>query len=303
MSNNAAAPSSRLSTNNLQVPAAATAAAGQVMVTPAAKLVGHQTVVPGGGGPGIASAVPSNFSGVTAAANNVIVRYPPSQSPVGVQPGQNIVVASGMSGTQPAAATGSPVVGIAPPPVTATRGPGGLVRPRGRGGPRTRGPRPDFRMRMRPPGRGGGHPGGPPGRFRPPRPGMRPRMPGPGLRPPRPDARPVRPGGPGMQRGVVRPPGGIRPRQPPQTRPAPAPAPPKPSPAVVVKIEDEDDDIIEIIEAPPPTPPKNPTLDKLRSCGISVSRQAPPKIPRINLPPGWSEGVSLTQSLNSQGIK
>ena len=236
---------------------------------------------------------PSGFQGPSSVVGVVGVNqglrphlgYPRHQTPVGIQPGQSIVVASGMSG--PPAATAS-AAASPQPPLNSPRGRGGVVRIRGRGGPRTRGPRPDFRLRMRP-SAPGARPGGPPGRFRPPRPGMRPRMPGqvrPGqLRPGvRPGIRAVgqpgaRPGGPTGMR-----PGG--PPRPPAPRAAAPPAPPPRQKEIInIKIEDDDDDIIEI-EAPPPVP-KNATIDKLKACGISVSRQAPPKMPRgLKLPPG-----------------
>ena len=49
--------------------------------------------------------------------------------------------------------------------------------------------------------------------------------------------------------------------------------------------DDEDDDI-EVLEERSAVP-KSATIDKLKACGISVSRQAPPKVPKgIRLPPG-----------------
>jgi len=223
------------------------------------------------------------------------------QVPVAVaQPGAG-------SGIQPGGA-GSPIHPGAPIRV---RG-GGLLRMRGRGlrirgGPRPRGmpgsPRMPGGPRMRPPGDPrlrGVRPGGP-------RPGFRGRPGGPQ---PQPGARL---GGPAP--GVVRP-GGIRP-PPPGARTQPSsqvrgPAPvrgpatghhqqqhlpqgaqqsaPPPRPVVhqpVIKLED-DDDIIEVV-AEVPAAPANPLLNKLKKCGISVSRQAPPKVPKgLKLPPGIS---------------
>lgn len=143
---------------------------------------------------------------------------------------------------------------------------------------------------IRPPmrGRGGvrmrGGPGGPLVR------GMRPRMPmgrgGPGMRgrggpPPgvRGAPRGPRPGGP----GPVRPPGPSNP-PPSVVRADPANLPPAPKPkkikVEVVDLSDED--------SPPPTP-ANPALDRLKHCGISISRQKAPTIPKgLKLPPGIS---------------
>merc|ERR1719483_480489 len=42
------------------------------------------------------------------------------------------------------------------------------------------------------------------------------------------------------------------------------------------------------VDSPPP-PPRNPTLDKLQACGISISRQKAPQVPKgLKLPPGIS---------------
>merc|ERR1711892_1599269 len=57
------------------------------------------------------------------------------------------------------------------------------------------------------------------------------------------------------------------------------------APGVKAKVEvvDLSDD-----DSPPP-PPRNPTLDKLQACGISVSRQKVPQVPKgLKLPPGIS---------------
>merc|ERR1712106_209551 len=209
-------------------------------------------------------------------------------TPIGVQPGQSIVVASGMAGPPqpPSSSQGSPVrPGL--PIRMGTPGTPGIpgarpVRPvRGRGGVRMRGQiRPGMRPRMpmRPgvPGPRGMRPGGP--RGIPPR-GMRPGGP---MRPGAP-----RPGAPGAL-GVASPgaPVGVRPGAP--TTGVVTPTSSGPSlkgPSGVKKIEcvDLSDD-----DSPPP-PPRNPTLDKLQACGISISRQKAPQVPKgLKLPPGIS---------------
>merc|ERR1740139_1188715 len=47
--------------------------------------------------------------------------------------------------------------------------------------------------------------------------------------------------------------------------------------------------LIDIADSPPASPAKNPALDKLKACGISVSVQKTPEIPKgLNLPAGIS---------------
>ena len=223
-------------------------------------------------------------------------------TPIGVQPGQSIVVASGMAGPPqpPASSQASPVRPGAPIRMGTPGTPGTPgarpVRPiRGRGGVRMRGQiRPGMRPRMpmRPgvPGPRGMRPGGP--RGIPPR-GMRPGGP---VRPgaPRPGApRPGAPGTPGAVRpgtpGSIRPgapgtPGALRPGAPGSVTPM-ASTPTTQAPGVKAKVEvvDLSDD-----DSPPP-PPRNPTLDKLQACGISISRQKAPQVPKgLKLPPGIS---------------
>ena len=119
---------------------------------------------------------------------------------------------------------------------------------------------------------------------------------------PRPAGRFPRPPGPpqtrpslGPQPPIGSPAGEGIPRSPaPARHQSPCPSshqntpPPKPakSPSVI-KIEDDEPEIIELIDEPP-TPLKSATIDRLKAGGISVTRQAPPKIPKgLKLPPGW----------------
>lgn len=210
-------------------------------------------------------------------------------TPIGVQPGQSIVVASGMAGPPqpPASSQGSPVRPGLPIRMGTPGTPGSPgarpVRPiRGRGGVRMRGQiRPGMRPRMpmRPgvPGPRGMRPGGP--RGIPPR-GMRPGGP---VRPgaPRPGA--PRPGAPGTP-GAVRPgaPGAVRPGAPATGVVTPTSSAPSGVKAKIECVDLSDDDS-------PPPPPRNPTLDKLQACGISISRQKAPQVPKgLKLPPGIS---------------
>merc|ERR1719445_2897724 len=158
-----------------------------------------------------------------------------------------------MSQPAPTQVSGSPIMR----PAVSPRG-------RGRGGPRTRGPRPPLRPGMRlvrPGGPRGMRPQGPPP------PGMRLVRPGRGMRPggPRPGA-------------VVRPPNSVpAPAQQAVTATAPVPKP------KVLKVECIDVSSDE--EDPAPPPPKSATLQKLNSLGISVSRQKAPQIPEgVRLP-------------------
>merc|ERR1719232_1856903 len=246
-------------------------------------------------GPNTAPVMVSGTSGLgvrlpTPASSSMPVISAPTGTPIGVQPGQSIVVASGMAGPpQPPSSSQPPSSPVRPglpirlgTPGTPTSPGARPVRPaRGRGGVRMRGQiRPGMRPRMpmRPgaPGPRGMRPGGP--RGIPPR-GMRP-------------GGPVRPGGP--RPGAPRPgaPGVLRPGAPRPSAPiSAAPAPPTTGTALkgpggkVTKIEcvDLSDD-----DSPPP-PPRNPTLDKLQACGISISRQKAPQVPKgLKLPPGIS---------------
>ena len=105
--------------------------------------------------------------------------------------------------------------------------------------------------------------------------------------------RQLRPGTPrGPRPPMVGTPRGPRPPQP----SAPGPVRPSaPSPAVEVTVKPEVIDLSDDEEAPPPA--KSATLDKLRACGISVSKQRAPQLPPTNvrLPPG----ISLSGSANS----
>jgi len=226
--------------------------------------------------------------------NPVILTNPAMRGQSPVRPNMGSSPIRGGRGVSPARPIGSPgaspVRGAIPP-----GGRGSALPPGGRGGPPARGA-PGARM-IRPPmrGRGGvrmrGAPGGPI-RGAPGGPlvrGMRPRMPmgrgGPGMRgrggPPgvRGAPRGPRPGGP------VRPPapGSATPPGVPQ-RVDPANLPPAPKPKrIKVEVVDLSD------EESPPTTPGNPALDRLKNCGISVSRQKAPTIPKgLKLPPGIS---------------
>ena len=201
---------------------------------------------------------------------------------------------------RPGAVVASPPAPVASPTVRPQPGMrlvrplrGGPVRMRGRGEmrprmvrpgapgtpPRVRGPRP-----RGPSPRGRGMRGAPRGQVRP---GMgSPRL----VRPLQPGApRQLRPGSPRVPRpplpGTPR---GPRPVQPTALAPSPvlAPSPATVKPEVIDLSDDE--------EAPPPT--KSVTLDKLRACGISVSKQKAPQLPsNVRLPPG----ISLSGSSNS----
>ena len=169
---------------------------------------------------------------------------------------------------------------------------GGPVRMRGRG---------ETRPRMgRPPAAGGS--GTPPGVR-----GSRPRGPSPRGRVLRGASRgqprlvrPLQPGTtrqlrPGTPRGP-RPPMSGTPRGPRPAQPsAPGPVRPSvPSPAVAVTVKPEVIDLSDDEEAPPYA--KSATLDKLRACGISVSKQKAPPLPtNVRLPPG----ISLSGSADS----
>jgi len=163
-----------------------------------------------------------------------------------------------------------------------------------RGGPRP-GMRPRMPMRPGAPGPRGMRPRGPPP------PGMRPVRPGqspvrgvrPGMRPGGP-----RPGQPGTVRpGAMRP---VRPGQPPVRPPAQQaaaattslPPAPKPKPLKVEVVDLSDD------ESPPPPPAaKSATLEKLKACGISISKQKAPSLPQgVRLPPGISLGSAGSSS-------
>ena len=83
-------------------------------------------------------------------------------------------------------------------------------------------------------------------------------------------------------------PRGPRPAQPSTLRPL---RPPFPSPASSAAVNPEVIDLSDDEEAPAPI--KSATLDKLRACGISVSKQKVPQIPsNVRLPPGISLSVS-----------
>ena len=166
------------------------------------------------------------------------------------------------------------------PGMRPVRGRGGIIRMRG-------GPRPGVRPRM--PMR----PGAPGPR------GMRPRgPPPPGMRPVRPGQSSVRGVRPGMRPGGPRPgqPGAARPIRP-VTQPVAAapslPPAPKPKPLKVEVVDLSDDD-----ESPPPPPAaKSATLEKLKACGISISKQKAPTLPQgVRLPPGISLGSAGSSS-------
>lgn len=248
--------------------------------------------VSGTAGLGVRLPTPSITSTTTAA------------TPVGIQPGQSIVVASGIAPPAPSPTVRPPVSQPGTPttpqpgvrPVRPVRGRGGTpVRMRGQIRPTMR---PRMPMRAGAPGARGVRPGGP--RGVPPR-GMRPR----GPRPP----------------GMVRPGGAPRPAAPsastnstpPVTTPSSTPSPSprkeptlKPSNSVKVEVVDLSDDD----DSPPPAP-RNATLDKLQACGISVSRQKAPQVPKgLKLPPGislspaptgYSAGASKRPSTASVG--
>ena len=210
-----------------------------------------------------------------------------------------------VSGTQqsPGGQSSGPHGPVAGGPSVRMRG-GSVVAQRGRGGPRTPGlnvrlptglgPR---GIRIRGP-RPGMRPGGPLGRGGPRRGAPRPFLPGVGG-PPGPRPRPSLPG----PRGAPCPSAGLRlqgpaPQQPPpphaSTPPRPS-VPPMPRPLQPEIIKIEEDDEPEIIEV------ENPTLDKLKACGISVSRDTTrlkqPRIPRgLKLPPGQKINQSINQT-------
>lgn len=152
--------------------------------------------------------------------------------------------------------------------------PGGVRAPRIPGQENQRmgmvrgGPRP--RMRSQGPGAAGRFP-------RPP--GPPPTRPSLGIRPPI-----GSPAGAGIPRSPA--PARHQSPRPPSHQNTPPPKPAK-SPPSVIKIEDDEPEIIELIDEPP-TPLKSATIDRLKAGGISVTRQAPPKIPKgLKLPPGW----------------
>lgn len=158
-----------------------------------------------------------------------------------------------------------------------------MVRPPGAPGtPGARGPRP-----RGPSPRGRGMRGAPRGQLRP---GVgSPRLVRPGaprqLRPGTPTGpRPARPPMAGTPRGP-------RPAQPSAQSPL---RPPAPSPAASAAVKPEVIDLSDDEEVPAPA--KSATLDKLRACGISVSKQKAPQLPsNVRLPPG----ISLSGSSNS----
>ena len=129
-----------------------------------------------------------------------------------------------------------------------------------------------------------------------PRPRMRSQGPGAAGRFPRPPGPPPTRPSLGIRPPIGSPAGEGIPRSPaPARHQSPRPSshqntpPPKPakSPPSVIKIEDDEPEIIELIDEPP-TPLKSATIDRLKAGGISVTRQAPPKIPKgLKLPPGW----------------
>ena len=179
-------------------------------------------------------------------------------------------------------------------PQPAAPGAPGVRSPRPRGGVRMRGGvRPGVRPRMvlRPgaPAPRGMRPRGPPPAGM--RPGMRPGGPvrgaRPGMRPGGPPRGP-RPGQPGAAAGPR--PAGPRPAVRPAAPPAPAPAA---APAAAVKPEvidlSDDDEVKEERGATPPPAAKSATLEKLKACGISISKQKAPQLPsNVRLPPGIS---------------
>ena len=77
-------------------------------------------------------------------------------------------------------------------------------------------------------------------------------------------------------------------------RPAAPPAPaPAAAPAAAVKPEvidlSDDDEVKEERGATPPPAAKSATLEKLKACGISISKQKAPQLPsNVRLPPGIS---------------
>ena len=250
-------------------------------------------------GPGLAS--PMIRPGISLASNMVrpgVSLASPQMGPGGISP--QAQVRPGAPVASPLAPGSSPTVRPPQPGVRIVRPVrGGPVRMRGRG---------EMRPRMvRPPAAGA--PGTPPG-VRGPRPrGPSPRgrgirgaprgQPRPGLGSPR-LVRPLQPGAPrqlrpGTPRGP-RPPMAGTPRGPRPAQPsAPSPVrPPAPSPAATATVKPEVIDLSDDEEAPPPA--KSATLDKLRACGISVSKQKAPQLPtNVRLPPG----ISLSGSSNS----
>ena len=255
--------------------------------------------LPPGAAPVIRLSVPSS-SVVTSLGQSLVMSHPPVQQP---QPSPQLSVATALQ-TSPTA----PVMSAAAPPSPAVASPtirGGRP-PAPRGGPRMRGGmvRPGMRPRLMRPGAPGA-PGGPrprgmrprgpmpPGvRLRGMRPGMRPGGPGGSPRPGGP--RPVRPGQPGTSP--------VRAAAPAPSIPDPRPAgpgyapPPKPKPLKVECIDLSDDD------DSPPAPPavRSATLEKLKGCGISISKQKAPSLPSgVRLPPG----ISLASSGSSSAPK
>ena len=213
----------------------------------------------------------------------------PANAPTTPTPTANLVVPVAANQSPSPTVPGSP--GVRPPMspgVRQVRPVRGVIRVRGQVRPR---------MPMRPgaPSPRGVRPRGPPP------PGMRPVRPGspvrggirPGMRP-----RGPRPGGPRPMR--LGQPGAVRPSQPgsPATRPVAPPVqpPPKPAaPAPIAKVEvvDLSDD-----DEPPPQPKaKSATLERLKTMGISISKQKAPELPQgVRLPPGISLGSAGSSS-------
>lgn len=112
--------------------------------------------------------------------------------------------------------------------------------------------------------------------------GMNPAMRGmqPGVRGMNPGARGMKPGARGMNPGAR----GMNPRM----RGMPirgARGAPRGGHGVLQNLPN----LIDIADSPPASPAKNPALDKLKACGISVSVQKPPEVPKgLNLPAGIS---------------
>ena len=164
---------------------------------------------------------------------------------------------------------------------------GGPVRMRGRGETRPRMGRPPAAVGSgTPPGMRGSRPRGPLPRGRVLRGASRgqPRL----VRPLQPGTpRQLRPGTPrGPRPPMVGTPRGPRPPQPQPSAPGSVRSS-APSPAVEVTVKPEVIDLSDDEEAPPHA--KSATLDKLRACGISVSKQKAPQLPtNVRLPPGIS---------------
>lgn len=232
-------------------------------------------------------------------SQGVVISHPPSQGSPRLSTPTSLATspAAAVSGPATPNMSASPVaaVGASPPSIRGIR----PTTTTPRGGPRMRGGvvRPGMRPRLVRPG-GPGAPGPRGMRPRGPMPpGARPRALRPGMRPGGPGTSPIRAGAPR--------PGGPRAVRPPQpaasaaatpATPDPKPAgpgyapPPKPKPLKVecIDIDDSDDDS-------PPAPPaaKSATLEKLKACGISISKQKAPTLPSgVRLPPGISLGSS-----------